>query len=515
MSSKHNITRGGLSGKMGGYQAAPPHSVWEGVASAIRGRRSKRKLFILLGAAAGLALAVTVGIALLSDTGQPGIVLHEEDLKNQPAASGPEEIPDVHTGPAAGIPELHDSSAGGVTGTSEPEPDDPDAGGAAGSSDPPAGPAIRNKTPGSRLEEKIIVALHEVQEEQLAEGGASREQLARETDRPGADLQEDGRRKEAEDKSISEETDSQQPRENNRNTTVVNEDSLVRLLQGDVAAARENVNPDADNPDREMHKKGKWQLGANLSPLISYRDVAAEDAAQNVAVNHSESARLTYTGGIQVSYLPSDRLTIQTGIQYNRMGVNIGEYSSFKSGWFQSELDMVAAPNRSESVVSISNSMGTVVSIDNDQFVNSYAGTGRLTDYHTLTPEEMVVADAFVERFSQTFEYLEIPFNVRYKLLDRTFDVQLMGGFSTNLLVHNSVSAIAGDEVIAIGEMQDVRTFNYSGNAGVGVVYDVFENFSLSIEPRFRYYLHSINTANLPVTRPYSFGFYTGVNYRF
>ena len=538
MSSKQNITRGGLSGKMGGYQPVPPQSVWEGVASAMHGRRSSRKLFILLGAAAGLALAITVGITLLSDAGQPGIVMHEEVLKNQPDASGPDEIADVDAGSAAGTPESPASGTSpGTPGQADPQagpaagtPGPPSSGTSAGTPeliDPPAGPATltpespaagpasSSKRPSSRLEEKVIVALREVREEQQAEDGANREQFAQETDQSGADLQEAGRRKEAEDNHIAGGTDQLQPGENDTNPGVVNEDSLVRLLQGDIASDQANVNLETDHPEKEMRKKGKWQLGAILSPLISYRDVASVDAAQNVAVNHSESARLTYAGGIQVSYLPTERLTIQTGVQYNRMGVNIGDYSSFKSGWFQSEMDMVAVPNRSESVVSISNSMGTVISVDNDLFVNSYAGAGTLTDYHTLTPEEMVLADGSVESFSQTFEYLEIPFNVRYKVLDRTFDLQLMGGISTNLLVNNSVAAISGEEVTTIGEMQDIRTFNYSGNAGVGVVYDVFENFSLSIEPRFRYYLNSINTANLPVTRPYSFGFYTGVNYRF
>jgi hypothetical protein len=285
----------------------------------------------------------------------------------------------------------------------------------------------------------------------------------------------------------------------------VNKDSIARLLQQDVI----------DVQDTEKRDKGKWQLGAMLSPQISYRDVASADATQNAAVNQSESARLTYAGGIQVSYLPTDRLTIQTGISYNKMGVNIGDYSSFRGGWFQSELDMANSPGRSKSVVNISNSMGTLVSAENELFVNSYAGSGTLTDYHLLVPEEMMVADASVESFFQSFEYLEIPFNVRYKVIDRAIDMQLMGGFSTNLLVNNSVSVIAGDQVIPIGEVQDIRTINYSGNAGVGLVYDLFENFSLSVEPRFRYYLNSINASNLPVTRPYSFGFYTGVNYRF
>jgi hypothetical protein len=519
MSSENNITRGGLSGKMDGYQPVPPQSVWEGVTSAMRVKRSNRKLFIILGAAAGLALAVTVGISLFSDAGQPGIAMNEETMSEQPGAATRDEISGTGAGPGASNGEQLNSgdeqtgtSAPSDTGAEQPGvvksgaglneqagdtgEDALNIGSAYVRSDVTQNPVPEQGTVGkrSRFEEKVVIALQEVQEENQAEGEmiAEDDKVAEQTGTVKTGDEGEG-------------TQLQLPPENDTSVRVVNEDSLVRLLQDE----------EPELPEPESIKSGKWQLGAIISPLISYRDVASLDAAQNVAVNNSESARLTYGGGVQISYLPNDRLTIQTGVQYNKMGVNIGDYSSFKSGWFQSEMDMVTAPSRMENVVSISNSMGTVVSGDNDLFVNSYSGTGTLTDYHMLIPEEMIVADASVESFSQTFEYLEIPFNVRYKVLDRNFDLQLMGGFSTNLLVNNSVSAVTGDEVIAIGEVQDVRMFNYSGNAGLGVVYDVFENFSLSIEPRFRYFLNSINKGNLPVTRPYTFGFYTGVNYKF
>jgi hypothetical protein len=66
-----------------------------------------------------------------------------------------------------------------------------------------------------------------------------------------------------------------------------------------------------------------------------------------------------------------------------------------------------------------------------------------------------------------------------------------------------------------IGVSEDVRLVNYSGNAGLCFVYDLFDQFSLSVEPRFRYYLHSINSDALPATRPYAFGIFTGLNYTF
>lgn len=550
MNNEKNITRGVLSGKMGGYQPDPPQSVWEGVASGLRGRRFNRKLLIFLGAAAGLALAITVGITLFTDSVQPGMVTIGEPAPGQPSEAATEERLSAADKPEGRAGELREGE-GQTSGESAFE--------------------TGNTKPGnvSRLEQKVITAMQEVKEEQTAAGKKIAGRVASDhpyneqaepglaetnhtetnhtetdhaepghaepgqdvpdpadsilpgTDQPGTDepgtgqpatdsqRPADGTGELRDGREVSGDNQQQQA-DNTNGGRVVNEDSLLRLLEGDAGEiAEQEIVAQKERKDR------KWQLGATLSPLISYRDAASSDARQNVAVNNSESARLTYAGGVRFSYLPTDRLTIQTGVFYNKMGVNIGDYSSFKSGWFESEMDMVSTPARSESVVSISNSMGTVISGDEERFVNKYTGAGTLNDYHMLTPEEMIVADAAVESFSQTFEYLEIPFNVRYKILDRTIDLQLMGGISTNLLVNNSVAAIAGDETVAIGKVQDIRMFNYSGNAGFGVVYDLFDNFSFSIEPRFRYYLNSINTPNLPVTRPYTFGFYTGVNYKF
>lgn len=498
MSNERNIRRGGLFEKMGSYAPAPPESVWKEIASGLRGKRSNRKLFIFLGAAAGLALAISVGIALYFNLGQPGIAVLDEAVSEESPAAIAEDSPPVIT------PDSTPGSPGN----------------------------------GGRLEQKVIAAMDEVMAEQeavqlsvnhlqpvpgtlrISTEGDSGQPMPGDTGQSVSENIEQSlsaAEKEVQDQ-ITEQSegstfqqDTVTNAEQREKSTVenrpqaVNEDSLVSLMQG----------KDPDIVSAKKKRSGKWQLGATLSPLISYRDASSAVEAQNVAVNNSESARLTYAGGLQVSYFPTERLAIQTGVYYNKMGVNIGDYSNFKSGWLESSTDMVNAPTRTENVVSISNSMGTVVSSDKSLYVNNYADGQTLTDYHTLTPEAMSIADAYVEGFSQTLEYLEIPFNVRYKVFDRTIGLHLLGGFSANLLVSNSISAIAGDEAVTIGEVRDIRTFNYSGNAGLGMVYDVFKNFSLSIEPRFRYYLNSVNADHLPVTRPYTFGFYTGVNYKF
>jgi hypothetical protein len=104
---------------------------------------------------------------------------------------------------------------------------------------------------------------------------------------------------------------------------------------------------------------------------------------------------------------------------------------------------------------------------------------------------------------------------VRYTVVDRTLELQLIGGLSTNFLVNNSVTMDTPDGPEEIGYLSNIREVNYSGNAGLGILYHIHDRFSLRLEPRFRYFLHSVNDETLPSTRPYSVGFYTGLNYTF
>ena len=79
MGKEENIQRGGLTGKMAGFTPEPPEAVWEGVSAHLRGGNSRRKLFIVLAAAAGLALAVTVGVLLFPVDPQPDFALNRVD----------------------------------------------------------------------------------------------------------------------------------------------------------------------------------------------------------------------------------------------------------------------------------------------------------------------------------------------------------------------------------------------------------------------------------------------------
>lgn len=498
MSKEEKIQRGGLAGKMAGYTPEPPGFVWEGVAAEIGSGGSRRKLFVILVTAAGLALAVTVGVLFL-DTGlqeeialQAPLVTEEKRDEAGPVTTAEQELS------LEKEPSLEQELSPEKQASLAKEPSFEEAG---RMQEPSAEISVRQKMdvagsnrettgkkPASRLEKKVKMAVREVFDDV---SGTERMVLS-ETVIDVAPVES----------AVVREDEEQE----NENATVppVQKDSLL-LLPGT------EIEIDPDPAGKEP--SGKWQLGASLTPLYNYRDVTSQDDYSKALANNSESARMTFAGGVQVSYRQSARLSVESGLYYTRMGVNIGDYSNFRNGWFSERLD--ASPGSVENVVSISNSMGKIVSANNDLFVGNYGGTETVADYHMLYPEQMMVDNAVVENFSQSLEYLEIPLNVKYRILDRSVQLQLIGGVSTNVMINNSVSAHTEEGTTEIGEMQNLRSLNYSGNAGIGIIYDLFESFSISVEPKLRYYLHSVNTDLLPSTRPYTFGLYTGVNYTF
>ena len=156
-----------------------------------------------------------------------------------------------------------------------------------------------------------------------------------------------------------------------------------------------------------------------------------------------------------------------------------------------------------------------IITCNWDIFINEYkviVSAPESGAFHDNTTMEVTSAE---EGIQQQLEYLELPFNVRYTVVDRTLELQLIGGLSTNFLVNNSVTMDTPSGPEEIGYLSNIRNVNYSGNAGVGMIYHIHDRFSLRLEPRFRYFLNSVNDETLPSTRPYSLGFYTGLNYTF
>jgi hypothetical protein len=255
----------------------------------------------------------------------------------------------------------------------------------------------------------------------------------------------------------------------------------------------------------------RWMLGAVVSPLYSYRDADMEAMSGG---SEYESGLVSYAGGINVSYRGNSRLAIESGIHFNKMGISIGApgIQLFNNSMLFAPMRDVA--NRPE-LIAITNSVGNIVTESGQVIVNGYKLNAEYGADAISNSEVADIAQVAEQGIEQHLDYLEVPFNVRYTLVDRTFELQLVGGMSTNFLVKNYVTMETASGTADIGYLTNVRSINYSGNAGIGMIYHFHERFSFLLEPRFRYFLNSVNDATLPSTRPYALGIYTGISYTF
>ncbi|MFO7934697.1 MAG: hypothetical protein R6U78_11515, partial [Bacteroidales bacterium] len=267
----------------------------------------------------------------------------------------------------------------------------------------------------------------------------------------------------------------------------------------------------ADTRETDRENRGpRWTVGAALTPIYSFRDAEGQSMAGS---GDYESGIISYAGGVHVGYHARSRLAVESGILFNKMGIAIGS-----QGILMYEQAFDFAPLREEAsgsnILAVNNSVGNIVSPSGDIYVNSYK-VQEFNEANAYNQTDQQPGVYLEQEIRQQLDYLELPFNVRYSVIDSDIEIQLVGGMSTNFLLNSSVIMETATGEREIGYLTNIKTINYSGNAGIGMVYHVQDRFSLRLEPRFRYYINSINDQTLPSTRPYTFGIYTGLNFRF
>ena len=268
---------------------------------------------------------------------------------------------------------------------------------------------------------------------------------------------------------------------------------------------------------------GQWYIGGQGGPQYTYRTVSpSHDAARSnpadISVNSSnieESGTIAYAAGIHVEYKPVRKFSIQSGVYYSKYSINSTASVSFANNDPAKTWDggTYTVPS-TDVVVRFPNSSVSVVSRSNNSFdaqtVNSFSNASVDNESIRLNTSDI---DNSPES-SNNYEYIEIPVIARYALIDKKFNLQVLGGLSTNILIKNYTNVDLPSEYNVEFETERANTLNYSSTFGIGLGYDISKRITMSVEPQFKYFLGSqVYDANN--VRPYSLGVYSGVKYRF
>ena len=284
--------------------------------------------------------------------------------------------------------------------------------------------------------------------------------------------------------------------------------------KAEISSVPQNVNignkaygfPEYYSGERPVDKR--WSISAMASPTYySKTGIGNEDYLRMTA---TENAAASYAGGVGLSYKVSKRFSIQTGFYYSAYGQEIGGVNSFAG--FNSIADAKGRP-----AFEVITSNGPVRTSSNDVFLAADVQTGKvISAYHndvlTLPRQTWTLYNSSL---IQSFNYIQMPFLIRYKVIDRNIDFNLLGGVSYDFLIGNSAFAKTPEGRMPVGNTEGLNSLLFSSSLGMGVEYNFSEKVSLNLEPTFRYFVNPFNDAAGTRVHPYSFGVFSGISYKF
>ncbi len=275
--------------------------------------------------------------------------------------------------------------------------------------------------------------------------------------------------------------------ENKLNDTTKNsvaENSLEELLK------------EKESKLKQESKLNRWQLTSNVAPVF-LGSMSNGSPIDSTLVNNSKSYNTGVGYGLGVSYAVNKKLTIRTGLNKFNMSYNTNDILYFAG--IESRTLKNINPTAAGALIQIE----TQASNPAPSFSEA-----------ALLPFE----DSFVHKnkgyINQEMGYLEMPVEMTYALLDKKFGIKLIGGFSTLFLQDNEVTVVSDNRSTYLGEASNLNDVHFSTNFGIGLKYGFLKSFEINVEPTFKYQLNTFS-GDAGNFKPYVFGIYSGVSYKF
>jgi hypothetical protein len=260
--------------------------------------------------------------------------------------------------------------------------------------------------------------------------------------------------------------------------------------------------------EEQKVKINRWSVTAMASPTY-YLKPELSSTGISKQISSSEQSRISYSGGVSLAYKISNKLSIQSGLYYSSIGNEVDGINSF-AGF--TEYNYTKGDHNFE----VLTSSGKIYTDNADVFLLDYSGDRVLTRYTNDVFDPTKANLSYINNsLFQSFSYLEMPVILRYKLIDKVVDFNLIGGLSYNLLINNTVNTVVDGSKYNIGKTAGLNPFTVSSSMGMGIEYNLSKKISLNLEPTFKYYLNAFGDIPGMKTHPYSIGVFSGLSYKF
>jgi len=238
-------------------------------------------------------------------------------------------------------------------------------------------------------------------------------------------------------------------------------------------------------------KANKWFMDLYLSPDYAKKSLTGPKQDYIDSRISSESALLSYSGGIMAGYKFNKNVLLKGGINFTSIN------------------------EKFHIVIKDVKNTQTVITIDT---VWNSDGTYNITRDTTI---KEIYGKEDIQKIN-TYSMIDIPLILGYQFKHNDFNLGLNAGIILNILSFQKGTMLNmnGEVESFDGNSDNPDIFNK--NLGVSIYtsaylgYRINDNVELFVEPKFRYFLKSFTNANYPLTQKYSkFGISLGPRYFF
>jgi len=235
-------------------------------------------------------------------------------------------------------------------------------------------------------------------------------------------------------------------------------------------------------------KMDRWQITSNVAPIYFSSASGGSPISDEFSDNGKEYERnLSY--GVGVNYALSKKWAVRGGVNKLTLGYNtnnivyypgLSDVSARSANTFQA---------KGSPIIIEDNTASNVISLDNIPGKN-------------------------VGHLNQKMGFIEVPLELSYKLLDRKFGIEVIGGMSTLFLNENNLSVVSSGFTASAGKAENLNDISFSSNIGLGFKYKFWKSFQANVEPKFKYQLNTFSN-NDGGFKPYFIGIYSGLSFSF
>ncbi|NPA37601.1 MAG: PorT family protein [Chlorobi bacterium] len=264
----------------------------------------------------------------------------------------------------------------------------------------------------------------------------------------------------------------------------------------------------------------KFVLTGSASPTYNYRNLGKSQnssvvyAAYDMPVD--ETGIVSVSGGINLRLEGKSRWSFETGVLYSQVGQEVSqtgtEYMLMAiPGVASDNITAVQSEVSPVDISSLSNNLGKAVF--DDISPATVEDKLRKSGVYMVSSNVMFNEPLVNATLKQTLDYIEIPFIVRYAITNKKPVISLAGGVSTNFLINNTAGLYEDGEEVKTGTTDGINNVSYSSTVGVGIELPLGKSFRFNLEPKFKYFLSSVNNNGTRGYHPYSFGVFGGVSF--